>query len=186
MQLDELKKGFWGYQKEGVFQYITAREEEFSRRLREKEAQADQALQRAQTRVQELEQEAVDAWSRVRALEQELQSLREERDALRKQQAMVADALLDARAYAGRLREESMAREEDARAQLRCALDRDLAELSGYRNKISALRLALQSALEGFDRRSEELERQAEVLASASPSGLLTLLPVDGGKADAG
>ena len=99
---------------------------------------------------------------------------------------MVADALLDARAYAGRLREESMAREEDARAQLRCALDRDLAELSGYRNKISALRLALQSALEGFDRRSEELERQAEVLASASPSGLLTLLPVDGGKADAG
>ena len=152
MQLDELKKGFWGYQKEGVFQYITAREEEFSRRL----------------------------------LEQELLSLREERDALRKQQAMVADALLDARAYAGRLREESMAREEDARAQLRCALDRDLAELSGYRNKISALRLALQSALEGFDRRSEELERQAEVLASASPSGLLTLLPVDGGKADAG
>ena len=72
MQLDELKKGFWGYQKEGVFQYITAREEEFSRRLLEKEAQADQALQRAQTRVQELEQEAVDAWSRVRALEQEL------------------------------------------------------------------------------------------------------------------
>ena len=109
MQLDELKKGFWGYQKEGVFQYITAREEEFSRRLLEKEAQADQALQRAQTRVQELEQEAVDAWSRVRALEQELQSLREERDALRKQQAMVADALLDARAYAGRLREESLA-----------------------------------------------------------------------------
>ena len=51
MQLDELKKGFWGYQKEGVFQYITAREEEFSRRLLEKEAQADQALQRAQTRV---------------------------------------------------------------------------------------------------------------------------------------
>ena len=45
MQLDELKKGFWGYQKEGVFQYITAREEEFSRRLLEKEAQADQALQ---------------------------------------------------------------------------------------------------------------------------------------------
>ena len=54
MQLEELKKGFWGYQKEGVFQYITAREEEFSRRLLEKEAQADQARQRAQPGVQEL------------------------------------------------------------------------------------------------------------------------------------
>ena len=40
MRLEELKKGFWGYRKDAVFQYITEQEESFSQKLMEKEAQA--------------------------------------------------------------------------------------------------------------------------------------------------
>ena len=36
MKLDQLKKGFWGYQKASVYEYITMMEEEFSEKLAEK------------------------------------------------------------------------------------------------------------------------------------------------------
>ena len=35
MRMEELKRGFWGYQKEGVYRCITSMEEEFSARLME-------------------------------------------------------------------------------------------------------------------------------------------------------
>ena len=43
MRLEELKKGLWGYKKEGVFQYITELEETCSRKLQDREAQAERA-----------------------------------------------------------------------------------------------------------------------------------------------
>ena len=38
MRLEELKKGFWGYQKDAVFQYITQQEEAFAQKIEEKAA----------------------------------------------------------------------------------------------------------------------------------------------------
>ena len=35
MRIDEMKKGFWGYKKESVFQYIAEQEETYSHRLQE-------------------------------------------------------------------------------------------------------------------------------------------------------
>ena len=69
MRLEELKKGLWGYKKEGVFQYITAQEEAFSQRLMEKDAQAEREAASAQKRIAELEQE-------VSTLRRELETLR--------------------------------------------------------------------------------------------------------------
>ena len=37
MRLDELKKGLWGYKKEGVYRYIMNLEEESSQKLAEKD-----------------------------------------------------------------------------------------------------------------------------------------------------
>ena len=37
MRLDELKKGFWGYQKESVYRYIVSLEEEVSKKIEERE-----------------------------------------------------------------------------------------------------------------------------------------------------
>lgn len=36
MKLDQLKKGFWGYKRASVYEYITMMEEEFSEKLAEK------------------------------------------------------------------------------------------------------------------------------------------------------
>ena len=57
MRLEELKKGLWGYKKEGVFQYITELEETCSRKLQDREAQAERAEQQAGERIRALEQE---------------------------------------------------------------------------------------------------------------------------------
>ena len=43
MRLESLKKGFWGYKRDAVFQYITEQEELFSQKMAEKDAQLDRA-----------------------------------------------------------------------------------------------------------------------------------------------
>lgn len=161
MRLESLKKGFWGYKRDAVFQYITEQEELFSQKMAEKDAQMDRAGQQAQTRIQELEQEN--------------RGLREELTRLRAQQDQISQAILDARSSAEALKAESRAREEAARETVRQALDRELLELARYREKVAALRETIQATLTGLEQHAEELEQQAEELYEAAPTGNLTL-----------
>ena len=57
MRLEELKKGFWGYRKEPVFQYLTQIEDACARKLREREEQMEALRRQSQERIQALEQE---------------------------------------------------------------------------------------------------------------------------------
>lgn len=161
MRLESLKKGFWGYKRDAVFQYITEQEELFSQKMAEKDAQLDRAGQQSQARIQELEQEN--------------RGLREELTRLRAQQDQISQAILDARSSAEALRAESRAKEEEARETVRQALERDLAELAGYREQITALRQAIQTALERMGQQAGEMEQQAEELFEATPQRNLTL-----------
>lgn len=172
MRLEELKKGLWGYKKEGVFQYITELEETCSRKLQDREAQAERAEQQA--------------GERIRALEQENGALKEELAVLRGRQDRISAAILDARASAEAMKAESRAQEEAARAEtqareaaaretIRRTLEAELAELDRYREKVAALRESVHRTLEELQRRTEALERQAEALDEASPAGNLTL-----------
>ncbi len=77
MKLSELKKGFWGYQKESVYHYIALLEEEASERLMEKDAQAAREKERAE--------------KRIRELEASVKRLRRENDALRRKQKKSPD-----------------------------------------------------------------------------------------------
>ena len=43
MKLDQLKKGFWGYKKASVYEYINMMEEEFSEKLAEKSHGTEEA-----------------------------------------------------------------------------------------------------------------------------------------------
>ena len=72
MKLDQLKKGFWGYQKASVYEYITMMEEEFSEKLAEKVT--EQKNQEEQYRTQ------------IAALEEELSRVRKELEAQKKEQ----------------------------------------------------------------------------------------------------
>ena len=161
MRLEELKKGLWGYKKEGVFQYITDMEDTCARKLQEKDAQLRETEQRAQTRIQTLEGEN-------RALRAELEKLREQQD-------QISRAILDARASAEAMQEETRAREEKARETVRRTLDGELAELSRYQEKLDALRGEICRTLEGMERQAAELTQRAERLAEESPEGNLTL-----------
>ena len=79
MRLEELKKGFWGYKTEEVFQYITDLESDFSRKLLEKDEQR--------------KAEKTEALARVKELEQENRALMAEIDRLKEQ---ISAAVLDA------------------------------------------------------------------------------------------
>ena len=50
MQISELKKGFWGYRKEDVYQYISTLNEEFSKKLLEKDEKTEGLLQSLQAK----------------------------------------------------------------------------------------------------------------------------------------
>ena len=161
MRLEELKKSFWGYQKDTVFRYITQQEEAFTQKLAEKDALRERMEQQAQSRIRELEEEN-------RAMKEELGRLREQQD-------QISRAILDARASAEALKAESRAQEEAARDTVRHALELDLAELAGYREKVAELRKAIQTALGSMEEQAEEIEQQAEELFEAAPTGNLTL-----------
>ena len=155
MRLEELKKGFWGYQKDSVFQYITDLESACSQRLQEKDLQAERAAREAQTRVQ--------------ALEEENRALRAELSRLREQQDQISQAILDARASAEAMRAQTQAQEEAAREALRQALERETGELNRYRERVAALRENIRRTLEALDRQAESLEQQAQAAEEAAP-----------------
>ena len=161
MRLEELKKGLWGYQKDAVFQYITEQEEACAQKLAGKDAQLEQASRQAQARIQELEREN--------------RTLKEELARLRTQQDQISQAILDARTSAETLKAQTQAQEEAAREEVRQARDQDLAELSSYREKVAELRRAIQAAMQGLEKRAEEMEQQTEELYAAAPTGNLTL-----------
>lgn len=161
MRFEELKKGFWGYQKESVLRYIAAQEESFSQRLLEKDDHAKQAVLQSQARIQELEQE--------------VRELREELAQLRRHQDQIPNALLDARASAQALRDQANAQEQIARENLHRALEADLSELAGYRERIQSLGQAIREALEQMEQQSQALQEAADGLAQENPSGNLQL-----------
>ena len=161
MRLEELKKGFWGYKKEGVFQYITDLESTFSQKLLEKDAQMERMDQQAQTRIRELEEEN--------------SRLREEVSRIRGQYDQISTAILDARASAEALKAETQVQEEAARQTLRQALEQDLSLLDGYRANIKKLRESICATLEELNAQTHQLEQQAASLSEAAPTGNLAL-----------
>ena len=161
MRLEELKRGFWGYQKDAVFQYIIQQEGIFTQKLAEKDAQLERIDRQAQDHIRELEQEN-------RELKEELSRLREQQD-------QISQAILDARASAEALKAETRAQEESAQEKIRQALGQDLAELASYRERVTDLRKAIRTAIEGLDQQAEKMEQQAEKLYEAAPKGNLTL-----------
>ena len=168
MGLEELRKSVWGYQKDAVFRYITQQEERFAQKMSEKDAQLERMDQQAQARIQELEEEN-------RALKEELEWHRQRYD-------QISQAILDARASAETMKAESRAREEQAREAVGQALEQDMAELADYREKVKALRRAIQASVASLEQQAEQLEQQAEELYGAAPAGKLTLFRRDGGE----
>ena len=104
MKTDELKTGFWGYKKFSVYQYINSLEEQFSAQLLEKDRESRAALEQAQQRVRQLEQEVAD--------------LRRQQESRQNEQMLISSTLMEAQRYSEQLKQESNAREQEAQRQM--------------------------------------------------------------------
>lgn len=101
MQISELKKGFWGYRKEDVYQYISTLNEEFSKKLLEKDEKTEGLLQSLQ--------------AKNAALEQELVTLKQENEKYEKMYFAVSDSIINAQSYAVQLKNETKEKEQALR-----------------------------------------------------------------------
>lgn len=125
----------FGYSKKSVMTYITGMNEEFSKKLMEKDLECRNTVQK---------------------LEEQLEQLRQENEQLQAGRQEVAGALIDAKAFAAELVER--AKEEDAaiRAKNEAYHQTEFQRLRALSNDIDALRASLRSAVRDLD---DELER---------------------------
>lgn len=125
MRLDELKKGFWGYKKESVYQYIAAMEDKAARKLAQQQEQAEKEADKAQKRICELEEA--------------LKILREENKALYQDQIHISETLMEAQKYSRKMNEETARRAEEANKEMETAFQVHRDRLEEYGKKVGKL-----------------------------------------------
>ena len=159
MRLSEIKKGFWGYKKEGVSQYIAELEAEAQAKLQQK----DEELKRAETAAKE----------RADQLEEALQAVKEENEALRAEQASIADALIRAQKYAEQIRKEADEFEQEAYARVQAGVDRQRQELEEYAAAADTLKEQLHALLKDTLGKTEDIRRELNILHDKGPNSNL-------------
>ncbi len=157
MQIQEMKKGLFGYKKESVYQYVSALNEEFSQKLIEKD-------EKNEVLVKELRE-------RTQALEAELERVKRESEELRKKQLAVSDSIIDARDYAAQLKSETRRREQALYDQMEARMSRENRRLDGYAENIGKLREQIKDVLEQFDEELKQAENKAGELMRAESAG---------------
>lgn len=154
MNLDNLKKSFFGYQKESVCQYISCMEEEFRDRLLEKDGDIKKMEEKYQLKIQQLEKE--------------LQETKNQLDAKVKEQMMIGETLMEARRYAESLKEEARSQQEKMRQQLEKQMEESKKELVCYRKEISNMRKVFADMVCAMDKQAEELDAQMRQMEETS------------------
>ena len=167
MRLDELKKGLWGYKKEGVYRYIMNLEEESSQKLAEKDE-----------KICAITAAMAEGQSRIGELERTVEALREENTSLKANQSAVFATLLEAQRYAERLREESARREQKAQEELKTKICRQTQMLERYSDRVRQLREVLRDMLVEFDGKAEQTGQALASIQEQDPlSGSLPKRP---------
>ena len=155
MEMKNLKIGLFGFQKDSVFQYISAIEEEFSTKLMEKDAQT-----------QKNEEQSL---LRIRQLEEELKDVREQLEKQKDAQMMIANTLLDAQRYAEYLKKETEEKEREAQRQLDDLAGKKQRELDEYQMQIQHIREILHSLLIKIDGEAQEMEQCVTTIKEKFP-----------------
>lgn len=161
MKLDNLKKGFFGYQKASVYQYITSIEEDFSIKLMEK----DELLQNNEEQYHQ----------RINQLEQQLQDITQKYESQKRQQMMIADTLLEAKQYAETLKKDAEEKQNQERKQWEQELDENHRQLDQYQAEIVNIREMFQQLLLSMDQRTKQLDEQIKMVISNAPDRNMSL-----------
>ena len=182
MRMDELQRGFWGYKKDSVYRYIVSIEEKASKQLAEKEEKLGQLEAEMKQKITELEGEGK---KREAELEATLAVLREENAALRKNQALVFNTMMEAQKYADQLRADSAVQRREAQKRLADAVSQQTQQLEEYLAQVRQIRVVIQERLAGFDGDMKGVEHILTSLIGQAPVPELEieeLLTVPAGK----
>lgn len=156
MRLDEIKKGFWGYKKESVCRYIAELEAE--------------ALAKKNDEIRQIEEVAS---RRIAELEESLRAAREENEAMRAEQACIADALIQAQKYAQQIRDEADEFEREAHDRVQARVDQQLRELEEYSAAADVLKEQLHALLKDTLGKTEDIKRELNILHDKGPDSNL-------------
>ena len=161
MRMDELEKGFWGYKKESVYNYIVSMEERTSQKLAEKD--------------EELSQLENDSQQRITELESSLEAAQEEIERLRESQAPAFTTLL---------KDESVRREQKTQEELKMTVQLQTERVDVYSAKVHQLREAIRDMLREFESEADLMEQSAAALPPQAPNVSLGSLPAQPHAAD--
>lgn len=161
MRLDELKTGLFGYKKNGVYEYVTSLEEEFSLRMTEKDAQAKKNEEEYQ--------------HKINRLEKELEELRHQYEAQKNQQLMIGSTLLEAKRYAASLMQQADLKKQKEYEEWENELSQKKQELNEYHAKIINIREMFCNLLTSMDKKTNELDKQVQILKDDCPSRNMSL-----------
>lgn len=87
MHIDEIRKGFRGFRKDDVFEYIAGIEKEYSRQVAKKEAGFERNLKKYEKRIAELTEKLKEAESLLQDQEEKLEEYSKREERLTKQLA---------------------------------------------------------------------------------------------------
>lgn len=161
MKLDQLKQGFFGYQKADVCRYITSLEEDYSRQLSELEDAA---------KVQATEYE-----SRIHQLEQALRESNLRYEVLKQDQMKISSTLQEAEHYAEVLHKKAEAEELHEQEAWQKQLDAKVRELNRYQGQISSLHDLFHTLLRSMEEQTSALLQQAQSIKDACPDHHMAL-----------
>lgn len=157
MEITDLKKVFFGYSKNSVYQYIVTLNDEFSKKIVEKEEKNEELLNHLRKKNE--------------MLEQELKQVRMENEAYRKQYFAISDSLIDAQNYAAKLKEETKQQEEQLRKKMNDEMESQNEKLKLHRQEIEQLRANVRMILERMDQELSKSQEQAEEIVENSFNG---------------
>ena len=101
--------------------------------------------------------------------------MRAEHLSSRKDQDMISDTLLDAQAYAQKLRAESISQEQQLRGQLQEEAQRQRAQLEDYARQLGQLHSAILTLLREMEERTQTMEEQVAAAVEQAPEPELNL-----------
>lgn len=141
--VEVFRKSLFGYSKQSVVTYISELNEDFSKKLLEKDLECKQTVQE---------------------LKAQIEVLKRENEALQAGRQDVAGALIDAKAFAAELKEQAEAEDQAQRAKNEAYRQAELQRLQDISAHIDALRSALRDAICGIDAEMEQHETRCQAV----------------------
>ena len=145
---DNLKKSFYGYSKESVYEYIAELNEEFSERVLKNDAEHN---------------------ARIRSLEETINQLKNENLELKRRESAITSALIEAQQYAKALKiqalkahKEQVKDTEEKHAEARARINAIMEDITGFEKDIAASLEKIKADLQAFETKSDAINENLE------------------------